>query len=196
MKATERRTHLVEDLATLEAISTPMRLRILYQMVEPATARDVADRLKVPVTRLYYHINALEKAGVVEVVETRKSGARLQRVYRAVATHFSPGPGLLEATGDPVRVAEAAAGAVLDGARLDAVAGVTESLQATARGEEEPIGELGRCVVRLNPTNAALFAQRVAALAEEMSDLEDYDGEEYALSFVFFPMMGSSKGER
>lgn len=194
MKTADRQTYLVEDLAALEAINNPMRLRILYQLVEPATVREVAERLGVPVTRLYYHVNALEAVGVIEVVEVRKSGARLQRVYQAVATHFQPGEKLLESAGDPVRVAEAAAGAVLDGARLDAVAGVAEHLRATAAGSEPPAGELGRCVVRLGPEAAARFAEKVNALVEEMSDSEDRDGDEYAWSFVFFPL--ALKGER
>lgn len=196
MQTTERRTYFVEDLATLEAINSPMRLAILYQLVEPATVREVADRLDVPVTRLYYHVNALEEAGVVDVVETRKSGARLQRVYQAVATHFEPGEGLMERAEDHSRVAEAAAGTVLDGARLDAVAGLTEHLRATAEGAETPAGTLGRCVVRLSPEAAAEFADRVAELADELKDREDRDGEEFALSFVFYPLAGAKGRSR
>jgi len=48
--------------------------------MEPSTARDLAQNLDVPVTRLYYHLNLLLEVGVIEVVETRKSGAMLQRL--------------------------------------------------------------------------------------------------------------------
>ena len=186
MKLSDREPFLVDDLRVLEEINNPTRLRILYQLVEPATVREVADRLGVPVTRLYYHFNALERAGMIEVVETRKSGARLQRVYRALATHIKPGPSVLENADDPARVAEAVAGAVLDGARVDAVAGVTEYVQAKGRGEETPPGTLGRTIVRLSRESAARFAERIDELIDEIAEAEDRDGDEYAFSFVFF----------
>lgn len=190
MPITERPTQLIDDLRALEAINSPTRLRILYQLVEPTTVREIADRLGVPVTRLYYHINALEEVGLIEVVETRKSGARLQRVYRAVAKQFQPGPELLENAEDPERVAEAAAGTVLDGARVDAVAGLTQHIEAISRGEDPPAGAMGRSVVRLNPKDAERFAERLKEFVDEMSEQEDRGGEEYALSFVFFPLGG------
>jgi DNA-binding transcriptional ArsR family regulator len=85
----QRDTFEIEDVRVLEVLNNPVRLRLMHQMMEPTTARDLARTLNVPVTRLYYHLNLLEEVGVIEVVETRKSGAMLQRVYRTVAADFA-----------------------------------------------------------------------------------------------------------
>lgn len=197
MTATDRLVYEVDDLHILEVINNPLRLRILNRLASEAkTVRDLAEALTVPVTRLYYHLDLLEGAGVIEVVETRKSGARIQRVYRAVATHFKPGPNLLENVGDKRKLAEAAAGAVLDGARLDAVAGILQHLDhMEGSAAEEVPGNVGRTMVRLRREDAVELTERLAALAREMDDREDPDGEEYAFSFVFFPMVAPMRGE-
>ncbi len=58
----------VEDLRVLEAMNNPLRLKILNQLTEPRSVKEVADVLHLLPTRLYYHINALERVGVVRVV--------------------------------------------------------------------------------------------------------------------------------
>lgn len=198
MSPATRTTFEVEDIHILEVINNPLRLRILNQLAsEPKTVREVAERMEVPVTRLYYHLNLLEEAGVIEVVETRKSGARLQRVYRAIATRFQPGPELLSNVEDKRQLAEAAAGAVLDGARLDAVAGLLRhfGFMEGADPDEVP-GNLGRTVVPMSREAAVELTERIGELMAEINEREDLDGEEYAFSFVFFPMVAPVKGER
>jgi DNA-binding transcriptional ArsR family regulator len=190
---TRSTTFEIDDVRVLEALNNPTRLRILYQLMESSTVRELARRLDVPVTRLYYHLNLMEDLGVLEVVETRKRGAMLERVYRAVATNFVPAHDLIDKTDDKDRVINAGVGVVLDGARLDAVAGLLGHSQSPG---EEPTGTLGRCVVPMSEVNALKFTERIGEIVEEMKLLEDKDGEEYAFSFVFFPMVGPVKGEK
>lgn len=185
-------TFEIDDVRVLEALNNPMRLKILYQLMESSTAREVAERLDVPVTRLYYHLNLMEDLGVVEVVETRKRGAMLERVYRTTATNFVPAQDLVEKAEDKDRVINAGVGVVLDGARLDAVAGLLGHFEDPG---EEPIGTLGRCVIPMSEETALKFTERIQEMVEEMQLLEDKDGEEYAFSFVFFPMVGPVRGD-
>ena len=72
----------------VEALDSPLRMRILKAASEPVAVREIADRLGVPITRLYYHVNMLEEAGFVAVVDSRKSGARLEKIYRITAKSF------------------------------------------------------------------------------------------------------------
>jgi DNA-binding transcriptional ArsR family regulator len=190
----QRETFEIEDVRVLEVLNNPVRLRILHQLIEPSTARDVARRLDVPVTRLYYHLNLLQDVGVIEVVETRKSGAMLQRVYRTVATDFAPMRGLLERTEDKERMVKAAIGLVLDGARLDAIAALLERFETEDHPGKEPDGAAGRSVVRMTRGSASRIVEMIDEIVEEMLEHEDRAGEEYAFSFVFFPMVGPVKG--
>ncbi len=185
----------IEDVRVLELLNNPMRLRLLYQLREPSSVRDLADRLGVPVTRLYYHLNMLEEVGLVEVVETRKRGALLQKIYRAVATSFAPVRGLIEETDDRERMLKAAVGAVLDGARADATAGLMDHFERVDQGDTLSKGTMGRTIAFISEENARQFSQRIAGLVEEMAEAESGAGVGYAFSFVFFPMAGPGFGD-
>lgn len=190
-------TFQIEDVQVLEVLNNPLRLRMLDHLAaEPRTVRELAGSLGVPVTRLYYHLDTLEEVGVIQVVEVRKSGARLQRVYQAVATHFQPGPGLLDKVEDKRQLAEAVTGLVLDGARLDAVAGLLRQFsgEGTAASDEVP-GSVGRTMVPLTREAALEVTEKLADLVAEMNEKADRRGEEYAFSFVLFPMVARVRGE-
>jgi DNA-binding transcriptional ArsR family regulator len=87
-KPAERIT--LDSLEALKVYFDPMRLKIIHQMVrEPKSVHEIAEALGVPFTRLYYHINLLEKNGIIHVVETRAmSGAVEEKYYQVAAYHF------------------------------------------------------------------------------------------------------------
>ena len=191
----QKATFEIEDVRVLEVMNNAVRLRIMRHLMEPTTVRQLAERLEVPVTRLYYHLNLLEEVGVIEVVEMRKSGAMQQRVYRAVATDFAPVAGLLERTEDKERVVKAAIGMVLDGARLDATAGLLDQFGEDPDSEVDAATALGRAVVPLTRAGALKIVEMIGDVVEEMTGRDDPNGREYAFSFVFFPMVGPVRGD-
>ena len=66
----------VTELEQLRVLADPLRMRILNNLFPQAqTAKQMADRLELPPTKLYYHFGELERVGLIKVVETRvKSG--------------------------------------------------------------------------------------------------------------------------
>lgn len=187
----------ISELRVLEVLGNPLRLRLLHHLSSrPCTVRDLAETLGVPNTRLYYHLDLLESCGIIEVAETRKSGARVQRVYRAVATSFKIGSELVERVEDKRQLAEATVGTVLDGARLDAVSGLVSHFEfMEGRRADEVPGTVFRTVSLLSRDAAREIAERLTSLIEEMNEREETDQEPYALSVVFFPMVAPVKGE-
>lgn len=188
----------IEDLRVLEAMNNPTRLRILTQLTQPHSVKEVAKVLQLPPTRLYYHVNALEKVGVIRVVETRKVGAMVEKLYQVVATHFRPGPKIADGIEDFEWAADVMAGAVLDGARLDAISALSSHLSDVSSGAsiEDLPGTLGRSLGSMTAKKAAEFVQRLEELAVEMApgDVDDAEAEEYAFSFVFFRMSAPVRG--
>lgn len=181
-----------EDIEALELLNNPLRVRILRHLFEPASVKTVADRLGVPVTRLYYHVNLLEDAGIIAVVETRKVGAMIQKIYQTTAKTFRPSPRLPLSGSDPGELARVVAGVVLDGARVDA----EEALSAhfandRADSLDEIHGAFGRTITFFTEEEAAAFAEKLGKFIEEEFDREeDTDGREYGLTFAFFPLAG------
>ena len=75
------------DQAALLADS--FKLSILEQFAEePRTARQVADRMNLKQTRLYRHIEALHKAGLLKVVREQQKRGTIEKYYQTVAKRF------------------------------------------------------------------------------------------------------------
>ena len=65
--------HLQANVAELRALAHPLRLRIMELFAEsPKTTKHVAELLGEPPTRLYHHVAALERAGLIHLKETRR----------------------------------------------------------------------------------------------------------------------------
>jgi len=155
--------------------------------------RDVANALSVPPTRLYYHFNLLEEAGMITVVETRKVGAMVQKVYQSRARGFRPSQQLSKGGHEPHELAKIATGVVFDGARADAEEALIGHFQRIRDGESDDLrdGVLGRSVAFFTREEAVVFADRLRKFIEQEFDAHDQaEGSEYGLTYVFFPLAG------
>jgi DNA-binding transcriptional ArsR family regulator len=83
------------DHAAAASMLHPMRLRILDALREPGSASTVARQLGLARQKVNYHLRELEKAGLLEEVEQRRSGNCIERIVRATATHYLINPELL-----------------------------------------------------------------------------------------------------
>ncbi len=70
----------------LKLLAEPTREFIFNALVpEPRTATELGELLGCPTTRLYHHLNLLEKHGLIMVVAQRMVSGIVERRYRAVA---------------------------------------------------------------------------------------------------------------
>jgi DNA-binding transcriptional ArsR family regulator len=76
---------VVEDLDTLKVLADPLRLRIRELLAEPRTVKQIAADLEMPPTKLYYHVNLLEKHDLIVMVETRVVSGIIEKRYRVSA---------------------------------------------------------------------------------------------------------------
>lgn len=183
----------VDDIEVFEVLNNPVRVRILRQLMEPASVKQVAAKLKMPPTRLYYHIHLMEEAGLISVVKTRKAGAMIERLYQATARGFRPSPQLSKGGYEPSELAKVATGVVLDGARADAEESLTRHFRRVRDDEQEELhdGAFGRTVGFFTEEGAAEFADKLRRFIDDEFDPHDRsEGNEYGLTFVFFPLAG------
>lgn len=66
----------------------PLRARILEMLAEPQSAATVARRLSLARQKVGYHLKELEKEGLVELIEERKSGNCVERIVRATGRAY------------------------------------------------------------------------------------------------------------
>lgn len=175
----------IEDIAVFEVLNNRFRQRILRELLTPKPVKELAEGLGVPVTRLYYHVNQLLDAGLIRVVEERKVGAILEKVFQTTARSFRPGAALLQSGRPPGEMARIGAAVVLDPARLDAETFLTKHFE-TGASIDDP-GTFARGQGRLSKAKAEKLAEKIHELLDELDD-EDDDGIEFSLSVIFVPL--------
>lgn len=95
---------VIEDPAVAEVSLDPIRARLLAALAEPGSATTLAGQVGLPRQKVNYHLRALEKHGLVELVEERRKGNVTERVLRATASSYVISPAALAAVApDPAR---------------------------------------------------------------------------------------------
>jgi DNA-binding transcriptional ArsR family regulator len=95
---------VIDDPATAEVSLDPVRTRLLAALAEPGSASTVAAEAGLTRQKANYHLRALERHGLVELVEERRKGNCTERVLRATAASYVISPDALAAVApDPGR---------------------------------------------------------------------------------------------
>jgi DNA-binding transcriptional ArsR family regulator len=88
---------VIADPAAAEASLDPVRARLLAELAEPGSAAGLADKVGLPRQNVNYHLKALERHGLVELVDERRKGNVTERVLRATAASYVISPTALAA---------------------------------------------------------------------------------------------------
>jgi DNA-binding transcriptional ArsR family regulator len=121
--AAERRRATQE----LRALAHPLRLKLLEEFAGRArTTMQVAAALGEPPTRLYHHVNALERAGILKLARTRQVRGTTEKYYEVARKSFGAVDGG-QVTGRMKGSLRNLAYLVLEEAKSDLVAAITDS---------------------------------------------------------------------
>lgn len=177
---------VINDLEGLKAIASPIRMQLIFRFRSAASVADVASAMDVPVTRLYYHVNALVDAGVLEVLEIKKKGPQLEKIYRVAGATIRPGPDVFSQVGDPRESAEAAATLILDTTRVELVEALTRHAEHGFDPESSP-GAIGRSLAAVPVHLIPKFLERLNEFVDEFTNTETDDGVPVTFTYVFLP---------
>jgi DNA-binding transcriptional ArsR family regulator len=159
------RLRVLRDTRRVISLLRGSRQEILRHLAEPDSASGLARRLGIPRQRLNYHLRALERDGLVELVEERRKGNCVERIVRASARAFVISP---EALG------EIGAGAEKELDRASAAFQVATAARAIREVSalESTAAESGRRLVTLTLDSEIRFAdaRSRAAFATELAD--------------------------
>jgi DNA-binding transcriptional ArsR family regulator len=136
-------THTVTDLAQVRALADPLRLRILGALGGvPRTTKQVAGLLGEKPTKLYHHVEALERVGLIRLQETRPNRGTVEKYYQAVAAQFKVAASALSPAagpGEEPSAGEAMLTSILDTARKELVASLCPGPAGRPGPEEAPL---------------------------------------------------------
>jgi DNA-binding transcriptional ArsR family regulator len=95
---------VIDDPAAAEVSLDPVRARLLAALTVPGSASTLAAQVGLSRQKANYHLRALERHGLVELVEERRKGNCTERVLRATAASYVISPTALAAVApDPSR---------------------------------------------------------------------------------------------
>ena len=191
--------YTMSSLEQIKVVADPLRLRLLEAFCPKArTTKQVAQLLDEKPTRLYHHVEALAKAGLIRLCDTRQVRGTVEKYYRAVARTFRADPKIFQ---------RAAAGGDEREALADVITTVLEKTAAEVRdlvrsgkhdltsGED---GILSHLEVRASEAEVRELQDKLMALLKELEEKccrgELAEGERrYRLNVAYFPLDGLSK---
>jgi len=113
----------LEHYDQLKSLSDPLRCRIVSLLIPKSlTGQQLSQELDIPRAKIHYHLNELEKNGLIAVVKNEVKNGIIQKFYRSVARGFVPATHLLPNTGDVENFLRESTIHALERARLRAIA--------------------------------------------------------------------------
>ncbi len=188
------REKLIQGVESLKVYFDPLRLRIIQEVADQARSiPEIAEALNLPFTRLYYHINLLESAGFIKLVDVRRgAGAIEEKYYRVAARLFVVDRSLMTpgtARGD--EGLEAVLNTVLDGTRRSIYDGIDAGVLDPAKRTPDPSAiVILRGVFTLTPELAEDFQRRIKELVIDFNSVQvpsQENAREYNLAIVLNP---------
>lgn len=165
----------INTMEQFKAISDPVRMRILRIILhQPATAKQLADRLKASPGAIGHHLHVLEAAGLAQVVALRVTRGIIARYYTRTARIFMydmpqelTGPGSVSVE-------------FLTDARDELADAFLDYKEDTALYSGFPHARLSRAM-------AETYAARLRELSEDfLQEPNDPEGEVYGMSIALF----------
>lgn len=182
---------LVDDLELLKVIAHNTRLDILQSLKRPKTVKEVAKLLKLPATKLYYHVNLMEKHGLIQVVETNIVSGILEKKYQVVAHNYRIDNRLLTDQPAASQELEQMLNTIFDITRTE----IRRTVQHTNQNpfaDDQDIGILWRASFRLTPAQHKEFHGRIQSLLQEIAQYSQDDVAEndtvYGLTLAYYPI--------
>jgi DNA-binding transcriptional ArsR family regulator len=182
---------VLKDIAQIKALADPLRLQVLEAFCQkPMTTKQVAILLEQNPTKLYHHVDILEKAGLIRLVKTQQNRGTVEKYYQGVARRIAVSQILANSPSE--------AGSPRD----ELLKALTSALEATMSEIRKSVsaklikrGEPGRKaivarvhVITTQDKGEKLF-ERITEWMHECHDFGDRRGDmTYGLTVAFYPV--------
>jgi DNA-binding transcriptional ArsR family regulator len=184
----------LSDLDQVKVLADPLRIRILEELVDvERTTKQVAQRLGEKPTKLYHHMEALERVGLIRLVRTRQNRGTIEKYYLAVARQFRADARLFSAA-DVGSETKADALQTMIATVFDRTADEMRGLLAQShdgKGIEEQ-AVLSHLEIRTGASEGRRLQTRLLKLLKSIEDdhkgRDKPGGKRYRLTLAFYPI--------
>jgi DNA-binding transcriptional ArsR family regulator len=91
----------IEDVEQAMTLLKPLRLEILRRLDSPRTCPELAAEFEESAQKIYYHVKALQEAGLIDKVAEKRVRGTVEGYYQAKARSYWLAPKLVGAIGGP-----------------------------------------------------------------------------------------------
>lgn len=179
--------NVIADAGGAAAMLHPLRMQLLSALREPGSAASLAGRLGLPRQKVNYHLRALERHGLVELVEERRKGNCNERILRATARQYVISPETVGAlAADPAQIRDRFSSAYLTAlvARALRDLGILRE-RADRAGKALATFSLQADVRFASPERRSAFTRDLARLVAGLVEKYHDDRSEQGRSFRF-----------
>lgn len=188
----------ITDLETLKVISAPLRVQILEriglasEVGQTTTVKQLSEDLDIPPTKLYYHINLLEKHGLIQIADTKVVSGIIEKYYQIAAKHIRADLDISKnATIDRdegMALTLSSLRTMFDEAYTNVEKSLRHRLQENDAEEQETTKMLtSQAMLQLSPEQAENFITEVNQLIDHYTEISNFDGLVFGLTIVFNP---------
>lgn len=187
---------VIKDPETLKVVSDARRLKIMRALYEPKTPKEIAQSVDIPQTKLYYHLNQLEKFGLIHIIDTNVVSGIIEKTYRIGAKRFRVDEVSLMGANSDGSELTTMIDAVFENTRDEILRSTRVLIKKAAQGEDvKPRRDgLSRGHLRLTEEQAGLLVKKLMAVMEEgeqmMLESEDNpETKDFGFLLTIYPVL-------
>ena len=179
------------ELEQIRVLADPLRVRMVELFCrDEYTTKQVAEKLGEKPTKLYHHVEALEKVGLIRQMRTRRNRGTLERYYLAVARAFRADSSLFSKgnLGGEQETILAVVETILDrtGAEMRDLA---RAEAITAKAAEQAV--ISFCELEASQKTIDRVRRRIVKLLKDVQATADPDEDperRFRLTLAYFPL--------
>jgi DNA-binding transcriptional ArsR family regulator len=184
----------LSNLEQVKVLADPLRIRILEELcMEERTTKQVAQRLGEKPTKLYHHVEALDRVGLIRLTRTRQNRGTLEKYYMAVARTFRADASMFSVT-DTVSKPEGDVLQAMVSTVFERTSDEMRELIAQGCGQEglEEQGVLSYLEIQVDEKHGRQIQARLMRLIKSLQDShkggKKRGAKSYRLTIAFYPL--------
>lgn len=151
----------IEEVDQAMALLKPIRLEILRRLDEPRTCDELAAAFEDSAQKIYYHVKALQEAGLVDKVSEKRVRGTVEGYYQARARSYWLAPTLVGKVGSPQQARDQASLRVLLQLAEDVIDDTARLGAASEAGQTVPSLSLSAQIHLADGNQRAHFLQEL-----------------------------------
>lgn len=193
--------HYVETAEDATALLKPFRLELLKRLAEPRTCVELGEFFSQTPQKIYYHVKALEKAGIIDKIAERRVRGVVEGVYQARARSYWLAPQLVKAGGGRRTAQDQTNLRVLLSLAEDMQAEIGDLARDSEAGRDVPSLSLSGEIYLPEPNRRAEFMQEMQAVMQALArkyglpgdvQSEAAQGQRFRIVLACYPILNAS----